>query len=47
MSRDEHNKLSKIENLVWEAAKIIKPNSYIEPAKVEKAKEALLRILKE
>jgi len=47
VSTEEHNKSSKIENLVWEAAKIIKPNSYIEPKKVQKAKEALLRILKE
>lgn len=42
MSREEHNKMAKIENLVWEIAKILHEGSYIEPEKVAKAKKALL-----
>ena len=42
MSKEEHNKMAMIENLVWEAAKIILPNSYIDPKKITKAKENLL-----
>jgi len=47
MSREEHNKMAMVENLVWEIAKILSPNSYIEPKKVSKAKETLLAILTE
>lgn len=42
MSKEEHNKMANIENLVWEAAKILFPNSYIDPKKIAKAKENLL-----
>jgi len=42
MSKEEHNKMAMIENLVWEAAKIISPDSYIDPKKITKAKENLL-----
>ena len=47
MSKEEHNKMAMVENLVWEAAKIILPNSYIDPKKVTKAKENLLAALNE
>lgn len=47
MSKEEHNKMAMIENLVWDAAKIILPNSYIDPKKVTKAKENLLAALNE
>ena len=47
MSKEEHNKMAMIENLVWEAAKILLPNSYIDPKKVTKAKENLLAALNE
>ena len=47
MSKEEHDKMARIENLVWEIAKIIKSESYIEPQKVEEAKQALLTILRE
>jgi len=47
MSREEHNKIAKIENLVWEIAKILQPDSYIENQKIEKAKKTLLIIFKE
>lgn len=45
MSREEHNKSVMIENLVWEIAKIVSPNSYIEPKKVKKGITVLLNIL--
>jgi hypothetical protein len=47
MSKEEHNKMAMIENLVWEAAKILLPNSYIDPQKITKAKENLLAALNE
>lgn len=47
MSKEEHNKMAMIENLVWEAAKILLPNSYIDPQKITKAKENLLATLNE
>lgn len=47
MSKEEHNKMTMIENLVWEAAKILLPNSYIDPKKITKAKENLLAALNE
>ena len=47
MSKEEHNKMAMIENLVWETAKILLPNSYIDPKKITKAKENLLAALNE
>ena len=47
ISREEHNKTMMIENLVWEVAKILEPNSYIEPSKVIKAKDNLIKNLAE
>jgi len=47
MSREEHNKFAKIDNLIWEVAKIISPEEYIDPEKIKHAKEALLKILAE
>ncbi len=47
MSKEEHNKMAEIENLVWDVAKIIYPDSYIDPKKVTKAKENLLSNLTE
>ena len=44
MSKDEHNKIAKVENLIWEIAQILQPNLLIEPEKIEKAKKDLLRI---
>ena len=34
MSKEEHNKISKIENLIWEIAQILNPNSLIEKEKI-------------
>ncbi|MEC4847625.1 MAG: hypothetical protein RI100_00340 [Nitrosarchaeum sp.] len=45
MLKEEHNKMAMIENLVWEAAKIMFPNSYIDPKRITKAKENLLESL--
>lgn len=42
VSKEEHNKHAMIENLVWEIAKIINPNDYINPKKVERAKNILV-----
>ncbi len=44
MSKLEHNKIAKIENLIWEIAQLIQPNSYIEKENIEKAKKDLLNI---
>jgi len=47
MSREEHNKMAMIDNLVWDVAKILIPNSFIDPKKVEKAKFNLIKSLTE
>jgi len=47
LSKEEHNKTAKIENLIWEAAKILNPDSYIEPKKIQDVKQHLLRILQD
>lgn len=47
VSREEHEKMAMIENLVWEAAKILTPSSYINPNKVIKAKNDLVETLME
>ncbi len=44
MSKEEHNKIAKIENLIWEIAQTIHPHSLIEKEKIEKAKKDLLNI---
>jgi len=41
MSREEHNKMAMIDNLVWEIAKILIPNSFIDPKRVADAKSNL------
>ena len=46
MNRNKHDIDAKITNLIWEAAKLLNPNSYIEPEKVQKAKEELITTLK-
>jgi len=43
--KEEHNKKMMIENLIWEIAKLLKPNSYIDPQIVKKAKEQLIKTL--
>jgi len=45
MSKEDHNKIAKVENLVWEIAEILYPNSLIEKEKIEEAKKCLLTIL--
>ena len=45
MLKKDHNKIAKIENLVWEIAQILYPNSIIEKEKIEEAKKCLLNIL--
>ena len=47
MSKEEHNKIAKIENLIWEIAQILHPNSLIEKEKIKEAKKNLLKILKD
>ncbi len=47
MSREEHNKMAMIDNLVWEVAKILIPNSFIDPERVAKAKHNLIKSLTE
>jgi len=45
LSKEDHNKMAIIENLVWEVAKILSPNEYIDPKKVNKAKNNLINEL--
>jgi len=44
MSKAEHNKIAKVENLIWEIAQTFHPNSLIQTEKIEKAKKELLKI---
>ncbi len=46
MSKDEHNKIAKVENLIWEIAEILQPNTIIKNSKIEEAKQTLLLIFK-
>lgn len=46
MSKEEHNKIAKVENLIWEIAETLQPNSLIDPKKIEEAKQTLLLIFK-
>ena len=34
MSKEDHNKIAKIENLIWEISQILHPNSLIEKEKI-------------
>lgn len=45
--REIHEKMAMIENLIWEIARIMEPNSYINPEKIKKARDNLLKILNE
>ena len=47
MDRNEHTKNSKIENHIWEIAKILNKNRYVEPKIIDEAKSLILKILKE
>ncbi len=47
MLQEEHNKIAKIENLIWEIAQIIQPNSFIKKENIEKAKKDLYNIFNE
>ncbi len=46
MNRKEHEIDAKITNLIWETAKILNPDSYIEPERVQRAKTEVINILK-
>ena len=39
MLKEDHNKIAKIENLVWEIAQILHPNSLIKKKKLKKQKK--------
>ncbi|ARS63794.1 hypothetical protein NMSP_0162 [Candidatus Nitrosomarinus catalina] len=43
MSKEEHNKIAKVENLIWEIAQTLQPNSIIQLEKIEKIKKDLLK----
>ena len=47
MSKYEHNKIAKIENLIWEIAEILQPNSIVDSKKIEEAKITLAKIFQE
>ena len=43
--RELHDKMAMIENLIWEITKIMEPNAYIDPEKIKRAKDTILKIL--
>jgi len=45
MSRENHNKMAMIENLIWEIAKILKKDQYIDPKKIAAAKDTIIKLL--
>ena len=45
MLKEDHNKIAKVENLIWEIAQTLHPNSLIGKEKIEEAKKSLLNIL--
>ena len=46
MEREDHTKNAKIENHIWEIARILNKNNYVEHKIIEEAKDALMKILK-
>ena len=46
MSKEEHNKIAMVENLIWEISRILQPNSIIELDKIEEAKKVIIKIFK-
>jgi len=46
MNRDEHTKNSKIENHIWEIAKIINKNDFVAHQIIQEAKDSVTKILK-
>ena len=44
MLKEEHNKIAKIENLIWEIAQTLQSNSTISIEKIQKAKNDMLKI---
>ena len=46
MSKEEHNKIAMVENLIWDISRILQPNSIIELDKIEEAKKVILKIFK-
>ena len=44
MSKEEHNKIAKVENLIWEIAETLQPNSPVDTKKINEAKQTLLQI---
>lgn len=47
MNREEHNKIAKIENKVWEIAKILQPDSILDDKKINEVKLYLLKMFKD
>ena len=47
ISREQFEKSSKVENLIWEIAKILEPNSYIEPRKIKEIQKMMSLALTE
>ena len=45
MEREDHTKNAKIENHIWEIAKLLNKNKFIESKTIEDAKIAILKIL--
>ena len=46
MSKEEHNKIAIVENLIWDISRILQPNSIIELDKIEEAKKVIIKIFK-
>ena len=47
LQKEKHNTNAMIENKIWEIAKILNPDSYLDYKKISSAKENLLQILQE
>ena len=45
MSRENHNNMAMIENLIWEIAKILNKDQYIDPKKIAVAKDTIIKLL--
>ena len=45
MSRENHNKMAMIENLIWEIANILNKDQYIDPKKITQTKDTIIKLL--
>jgi hypothetical protein len=46
-AKEQLNEINMVENLIWEIVKIMMPNSYIDPQKIQEIKTYITSVLKE